>query len=336
MIRVDGGRVWGISTGHITRELIVAKALSKWYKIIFVMKNYPDGVRLVKNAGFRVKTLDPKDDTDASLIALCKKFNPQKVIFDLYANPYRNFFNFARRHTIKTIVFDVINGCSGVPDVLINDSFVKKFTTYNRLIGSTKLFLGPDYFLLNKPPRVALIRKHVHTVMLTMGGSDPAGLTLKILRVLIETRACADCSLTVVLGPLYQGTKDVYELIGNQKYIRILQAPSNFLEILRKQDIVITACGRTLYECAYLGRPAILVPSIKHESIIAGIYAQKTGCINIGLWNKKKSPLKLVKSLAAYKARLDLRRSIHAAGRAFIDGKGQERILELIHNTNKC
>ena len=34
LIRVDGGKVWGISMGHVKRSLILAQALADKYKII--------------------------------------------------------------------------------------------------------------------------------------------------------------------------------------------------------------------------------------------------------------------------------------------------------------
>lgn len=329
LFRVDGGKVWGISTGHITRMFLLARALDNKYKIIFVMKNYPDGVDFIKDAGFDVETIDTKDEYDATLISLCEKLRPEKVVFDLYSNSYRVFFDYARKKSIQTIVFDVMNNCSGVPDVLINDSLVEKSTFYKHLVGATKLCLGLDYFLLDNPPSVMGIRREVRQIMLTMGGSDPANLTLNILQVLLKINACADCSLNVVLGPLYQEKNEVFALVKNYQQIRVLEAPNNFLDILSKQDMVIIAAGRTLYECAYLGRPAIVAPSIEHESVISSLYAEKTGSINLGLWDAKMSPLKLGESIAAYKSNYALRCSMHTAGRALIDGRGKERILEI-------
>lgn len=330
LFRVDGGKIWGVSTGHIARMLLLAKLLKSKFRIIFIMKDFPEGVSYVKEAGFTVETIDAQDDSDATLISFCEKFTPKKVIFDLYSNPYLDFFDYARNKNIRTIVFDVVNKCPGVPDILINDSLVDKFTSYKYLIAKTKIYRGPEYFLLDNPPVVVPVQREVKKIMLTMGGSDPANLTLKILNVLLRKNTSEDYLLNVVLGPLFQEKNKIIAFTKNFSYVRVLDSPSGFLNILSKQDIVITAAGRTLLECAYLGRPVIIIPSIDHEAVISSIFSEKTGAFDLGIWDRRSTPLKLLKSIAEYKNSYELRCSTHRANRRLIDGRGRERVLNII------
>ncbi|MDD5005993.1 MAG: DUF354 domain-containing protein [Candidatus Omnitrophica bacterium] len=329
LFRVDGGKVWGISTGHIRRSLILANVLSSKYKIIFVMKNYPDGVDFVKNRGINVELIDINDDSDASLINLCAKYSPEKIIFDLYSNPYTDLLEYAHARQIQTIVFDILGKCAGCPDILINDSFVGDFTKYPHLINKTRLYLGTKYFIIAKPIKIIPIRHKVKDVMITMGGSDPAGLTLKIMRSVLKDSM--DFTAHIILGPSFTGHKEVYDIVKSRRNIKVHKNPLNFLKLLSLQDVVITAAGRTLYECAYLGKPVIIVPSIDHEIVVSAEYAKLTGSFYVGHWDDVISPAKIIKALDYYKNNYSKREPIFKSSRNLVDGSGLKRILAIIN-----
>ena len=314
--------------GHIRRSMLLSDALADRYEVIFIMKNYSDGVAFVQNSGRQTEVIDVTDDDDETLISLCDRHAPQKVIFDLYANNYSLFFDYARSNRVKTIVFDIIGKCRGVPDVLINDSFVEEFTDYRQLSGRTALYTGPDYFLIDRPYSIPPIHTYVREIMVTMGGSDPAGLTGKILSSLVKINA-PDCTINVVLGPAFSAHGEIDDLARSHDCITVYKNPLDFLELLSRQDIVITAAGRTLYECAYFGRPVIIVPSIDHETITAKAYAERTGSFNIGLWNDATSPYAIIDRVNSYRDYL-FRKEIFNVSRKLIDGNGLKRVLRAI------
>jgi len=321
--------------GHLRRATLLANALAKRYHIVFVMKDYPDGVSFIKELGYAIETIPDSDDGWEALIEPCRKHSPAKVIFDLYTNPYADFFGYARKENIRTIVFDVIGKCKGAPDILINDSLVEKFTTYPHLSSTTKRYLGPQYFLMDNPPARLPLKKSIRQVMITMGGSDPASLTVKIVRAVLEDRSPAQYRLNVVLGPLFNERDDILRMASStEQRISVYHAPKNFLNLLNEQDIVICSAGRTVYECAYLGKPMILVPSIDHELSTAMEYESLTGCTNIGLWKEADgSPLHLLKALDKYEKSFTLRKSIHDAGRQLVNGEALHTICSIIETS---
>lgn len=330
LYRVDGGKVWGISMGHIRRSLLVADAFSETCRVIFVMKNYPDGVAYVRAAGYQVETIRVDDDSDGTIIALCEKYAPQRIIFDLYANPYTRLFDYARTKTVESVVFDILGKCVGIPDILINDSFVKDFVSYPHMDGRTKKYLGPAYFIMDKCPEFVPIRSEVRDVMITMGGSDPAGLTTRVLRCLVgEREQRKGLRICVVLGQLFTERDAVRRLAERSESVIIHENPSNFLALLAGQDIVVTSGGRTLYECAYLGRPAVVLPSIDHEEATSSAYATATGSFDAGIWNEEQSPGKIWAAIERYRNDHSLRRSVSDSSRFLVDGGGMRRVLRL-------
>ncbi|GAX62915.1 spore coat polysaccharide biosynthesis protein, predicted glycosyltransferase [Candidatus Scalindua japonica] len=328
LFRVDGGKVWGISFGHIYRSLILASVLARKNKIIYIMKNYQDGVFFVKQQGYEVETIGVDDDSDNSLINFLEKYSPKQVVFDLRSIKYNMFFDYTRERHVQTVVFDILGNCTGVPDILINDSFVKEFTKYPHLTNRTKLCLGPKFFFTESLPEIIPIRDNVKEVMITMGGSDPAGLTLKILSSLTECLTAYN--VHVVMGPAFTDEEQVSNLTVNFKNIKIYKNPDNFIELLSQQDVVITAAGRTLYECAGLGRPLIVVPTIEFEALRSIEYERLTGSFDIGLWDVS-SPEKIMNAMRIYTENKNLRRSIFKTSRRLVDSHGLERILNLLN-----
>ena len=92
--------------------------------------------------------------------------------------------------------------------------------------------------------------------------------------------------------------------------------------------MVITAGGRTLYECSYMGCPILVVPSIEHEEKTAKKYNELTGCSNIGLWNSG-SDQKIQNEIYKYED-FDFRKRLSALGQNLIDDKACSRIMDII------
>lgn len=329
LFRVDGGRVFGISMGHIKRCLLLASALANKYKIVFIMKEYSDGVDFVKRQGIVVEPIGIDDDSDETLIRFCEAHFPEKIFFDLRSNTYRAFFEYAKARKIQTIVFDIVGKCSGKPDILINDSFVKELALYPHLDDKTRLYTGPNYFFMDVMPEFFPIKEDVRDIMVTQGGSDPTGLTINVLRCIKSSNF--QYTINVVLGPLFTDRKALDDIIDNDSRIKIYENPADFLHLLSRQDIVITAAGRTLYECASAGRPVIVTPSIEHEAVIGAEYARLTGCFNIGPWHDSESPSMIVNALSAYRDSYSLRNYVSERGREIFDGNALQRIIALIN-----
>lgn len=328
LYRVDGGKVWGTSMGHIKRAVLLSEQLRRKYDVLFIMKNYPDGVEFVKKRGFKVITTAINDNSDQTLICFCQKYKAGKLLIDLHTCPYTVLFEYARLNDIKTIVFDITGKFSQDADVVINDTFVKEFTVYSGLSKRTKKYLGPKFFVMEHSGKLVQTPKPIRNIMVTIGGSDPAGLTVKIMRSLPEN--FFRFNINVVLGPLFTEHEKVRKIADIRLSVKVYENPPDFLQLLSLQDIVITAAGRTLYECAFFGKTVISVPSIEHEEKTSKEYSFLTGSIDIGLWNDCESPARLSEALNFYENDTGIRQSIFKNSRGLVDGFGLKRVLEII------
>lgn len=331
IFRVDGGNVWGISMGHIIRSLSLANHLKKRYKIIFLMKNYFDGVDYVKKLGWDVYTISIEDDTDETLIDFCKEQKPVKIIFDLNNFNFPFFTQYAKEIGLDVIVFDIKGNVQGEPSTIINDSIAHEHVNYHHLDKNIKLYIGPKFFLLPKEylnkneKKINLVAKNI---VITMGGSDPAGLTIKIIKGIHSN--FLNVHYHIILGPAFDNTKIIKEVSESLQNVSIYIDPPNFMNILFNADIAITAGGRTLFESAFLGIPVIILPSIEHELVTAIEYSKRTDAINLGMWDDERSPHSLFLSLRNYLNNYEKRQSISKASKNLIDGMGLFRVIDII------
>lgn len=329
LFRVDGGRVWGTSMGHTRRALLLAGKLKDRYDTVFIMKNYPDGIEFVRKNGFAVDIINAGDDTDETVIESCRRFNPEKLIVDLAVCPYSRLFAYAKAENIMSVVFDTTGKFCVNADILINDSFVKEFVEYPGISAATRKFLGPKYFIMEENGPMVPPLKKIADIMITFGGSDPAGLTAKIIRSLPEE--FSGFKINVVLGPLFSGKDEVLQLAGSRNFIFVYDNPADFISLLSGQDIIITAAGRTLYECAFFGKTVITVPSIEHEAMTSREYAVLTGSLDIGRWEDNRSPLRLAEAFVICQSDFNIRQRIYEKSRQLVDGFGLKRVLEIIN-----
>jgi len=329
LFRVDGGNVWGVSMGHLKRSLILAEHLKNDFEIFFVMKNYPDGVSYVKEGDWQIYLIDPNDESDEPIIKLCEQLKPDTVIFDLNSNYYAHFFEYAKLKKIRTIVFDITGKCDGTPDIIINDSFVPELIRYPLVSQKTKIYTGPDYFIMDNAPAIMPVRQTVEEILITFGGSDPADLTFKLLKSTFP--AFKNYNLSIVLGPAYSKPKRIRELLNGTISTRVYINPPDFLSLLSRADTVITAAGRTLYECAYFGRPAIIIPSIEHEVQTAKEFGRITGSIDVSIWDAMNRPGKIKDALCEFTKNYELRKHIFDESRKIVDGNGLIRVMKLIN-----
>ena len=295
LFRVDAGRVEGLSYGHLSRCHI----LSQWLRgnwacaVTFLMFRTPDGIRQARNWGETVMALDREEDL---------RFPPpaDAVFFDLPRGPAASDLNTAVEMGLWTVVID--DGAASVEraDVVLNSSILASGLSYP---AGARLLLGPRYFIMpdrhDMPNHGTRKGGGIKKVLVTMGGSDPAGLTTKIVQAL-STRQWPRADFTVVLGPGFGDDTDVQRAAADFKGpMRIVRNPEDLLDLFVQSDLVICAGGRTIYELWALGVPALAVAGIRHEAEVVRAFLDR-GLIKGGLteWHPERFCLILTDQLA--------------------------------------
>lgn len=319
LLRVEsGGR---IGYGHLFRSLSLAEELKKRKnKIVFLTQTSEE---FIKKKNFSFKKIFK--NTPFEILSSIKEINPDVIIFDLpydYPKKYQKEISENFPDCFKVVLDEKFS--FEYADIFIN-SLVK---TEKNL---KNLFQGEKYLILSKEVRKyhlkdKIIRKKPSKVLITFGGSDPYHLTEKILSYL---KGFEEVNFTVILGPGFKRKiKCRSENIYFKKNVNSLPA------LIYDSDIGITSYGITLYEFCCIGTPALTISYNEYTDFFAKKFSKKGTCMYLGIKDNLEKEYfleKLKNIIVDYKKREKM--SIN--GKKIIDGKGAERIAEIIQKCRK-
>lgn len=236
-----------IGSGHVMRCLTIADKLrERGHEVVFFMLPLTGNlIGLAESRGFRVVgQMEPAH--------LC--------IIDHYGID-RKWEREIRSLVKKIVVIDDLANREHDCDVILDQNMVPDYERrYDALVPAhcVKL-LGPQYLILRdefirvrnrKRPRSGKVRK----LLIFMGGSDPTGETLKVLKALEEHGQPFE-RVDVVVGaanPARALVRDICERRGYAYHCQI----DYMAQLMAEADFSIGAGGSTTWERCYVGLPS--------------------------------------------------------------------------------
>lgn len=160
-------------------------------------------------------------------------------------------------------------------DLVINALYQNSELGYVRT--GEKYYISSKLFMFYEPIE---IKKEVKKVFISFGGADPQNYSDRLLNIIKQDKY-KHLEFVVVLGRAKLNTS---ELLEYNKYenIEVLYDVSNMPEIMSTCDIAVTSRGRTGYELAVLGIPAIAMAQNQREEK-HGFVNNENGFTYIGL-----------------------------------------------------
>jgi len=272
IIRCDGDA--NIGMGHVVRCLALADELREGHSIglSFAMTTGKPGIDMAKKAGFPVDVLAQGTSEDAWLDALIHQKNPHALILDIRTGLARDKIRHWRSKGLLIVTVDDPSDrrleadlafYSPVPQVKVMD-----------WVGFTgQLFIGWEWVILRRQfaeareklsltlqqsanTRASSAKNQKISILITMGGSDPAGLTLMAVRALGRTKL--NFRATIVLGQAFAYGAQLKELLENTPFTyMILNSVKDMAQVMKDTDLAIASFGVTAYELAAMGVPTI-------------------------------------------------------------------------------
>jgi UDP-2,4-diacetamido-2,4,6-trideoxy-beta-L-altropyranose hydrolase len=217
-------------------------------------------------------------------------------------------------------------------DIVLNQNLHAREDQYRNREPYTCLLLGTDYVLLRReflkwrqwPRQVAAVARRI---LVTMGGSDPANVTLKVLRALGKVKV-AGLEVLAVVGadnPHYQelnsAMKD-YDLPG-----RLAINVKDMAELMAWADLAVSAGGSTCWELAFMGLPSLILVLADNQRPVAASLEELGLAANAG-WFRAVSQARLLRLLAGLIQDQEKRRKMSTAGRLLVDGRGPREVVQ--------
>jgi spore coat polysaccharide biosynthesis protein SpsF len=321
LIRCDGGGKFGY--GHVKRMVALARALRDREGIgaTFALNGSEDAATPIRRAGFDVTMLGGGCD----LQALIDANSPDLLLLDGREGPNRAELEMLKRGIAVTAAID-----DGHERRLACD-----YAYYPPVPGALALDwtgsitlprVGWEWAVLGLNP--ATVPKHAAgtrpTVLVTMGGSDPRGLTLRMAKALAVLDSIY--RIRFVIGTGMKGADVVARgLVTLRKNYETVEGADDLSVEYASADVALCAFGVTAYELAACGIPAIYLGLTQDHAISASAFAAAGMGLNLGLADEV-SDAEIAHAVQELLNKPAARREMRSRAMALIDGQGAARI----------
>ena len=337
LLRADGNE--RIGTGHLMRSLALAQAWFGCGGAAFFALASPSGAMegRLKSEGMKTTVLNAKAGTgdDArKTVALARRIGASWIVTDGYAFDA----DYARRIRTGGVPLAMIDD-NGLleryeADIVINANLYAEETSYRNRDGNVRLLLGGRYALIRGEfQQRRTVRRTFSAkagrILLTLGGSDPLGLTPAAIRAVRRLEA-QDIEVRVIVGPANPNEKRCREEMCSAPFRgSLISAAKDMAEQMIWADIAVAASGSTCWEMACLGLPAVLIVTAENQVPIAASLHEAGIAVNLGRPSGTMEA-RIAASVRKLLSDPERRKSMSRLGRKCIDGRGAERVVHVL------
>ena len=210
-------------------------------------------------------------------------------------------------------------------DLVINAMYPEGRIMAGHHFGA-KYFILRDEFLFTPSKQ---IEDTVSNILVSFGGVDPNDYTRRVLNILsaLRVREKHSFNISVITG---MGYKAPEKLIDEFPFIRLMTNIASMSDEILSADIVFTSAGRTTFEIASIGTPAIVLCQNKRETTHF-FASEKNGFYNLGLGFEVDDEVirqAFLESLGIENRKIMNRRMLDNDLK-----KGKHRVIDLIYKT---
>ncbi|PRS55664.1 PseG/SpsG family protein [Bacillus sp. MZGC1] len=325
MIVVYGGFLRGM--GHVARMRRLAKELFQEGNDLYFYTNEQICVEMLSHPAWHVHLVQ-EPNVFLQMEQDIKELNPDLLLIDVLDCDLQFLRSIkASSASARLVLFEEerAEACQ-LADAVVNGIY-GGLDEKRLQVNGTDYFYGTPYLLLDheisRLKDTYEVRKECKKVVISLGGSDPGGLLSKAVSALFEA---GHLHILAVTGKASRIEEQI-----EAAHIQFIRHTDQLPARLAEADLAIVAGGMTLYEAVCIGVPSIVLSQVDHQAVTATRFAQKGACHHLGLGDlvDEKDIWRAVERLSAS---YFLRRSIHLNGRSLIDGKGTERVKDILIN----
>ncbi|MDD4136280.1 MAG: UDP-2,4-diacetamido-2,4,6-trideoxy-beta-L-altropyranose hydrolase [Methanoregula sp.] len=337
VIRADADARAG--TGHLMRCLALAEA---WQdaggEAIFVSACAAPSLKTrLETEGFRI--IHPGDTTGTLFDArettrIAREEGAVWIVVDGYQ--FGGEYQRAIKDSGLSLLFidDYGHADHYYADIVLNQNVYADMSFYPAYEPSTRFLLGTKYALLrreflNWPGRSRDCPETARKILITLGGSDPENVTLKVLEA-VKAVDADGLEVTAVMGGANPHFDRIHEVVKDRPGFRLVENAMNMPELMAWADCAISAGGSTCWELLYMGVPSIVIPIAENQEPVA----RELRALQIALVPDKHTlndPGKFAGTIAGFLQSKEVRRGLAQRMARYIDGHGPARAIDAIH-----
>lgn len=253
--------------GHFYRSLNLAQGLAeKGYPCKFYLNDHTPSRQILVDCGYSHQIVPLDDYASNWEAALIQNDGIALWVNDRLDTDIRHSLK-VKAAGIPLVTFDDRGTGATLADLHVA---ALAFDPQEQLAGA-KLLRGSDFLILN--PQISgytRLRKQLSSILVTLGGSDTHGVTVKVARLLKAMNLAA----TIVVGPAFTHAAMLDEVL-TERFTLKRSVPS-MIEEFSRHDLAITGGGITPFEANASGLPCVVIANELFE-IPVGMALQKLG-----------------------------------------------------------
>ena len=240
-----------VGLGHVYNTLLIANDILN-HQISFLVDKESE----MAFSAIQAKNYPVLMQKSENIIDDIKKIAPNIIINDRL-DTNEAYIKELKNQDFKVINFeDLGKGCE-YADSVFNAIYPEKNALPNHYFGQ-EYFILRDEFILSEEK---IVTSEVKNILITFGGVDPNNYTEKIIRTINQYCIEKNIAITIIAGFGYAN----YDSIKGYKNIMIKGNISNISDYMLNADLIFTSAGRTVYEVASIGTPAVVLAQNERE-----------------------------------------------------------------------
>ncbi len=279
IFRVDAGRIEGL--GHLQRCIALATYLkNQGCNVWFIcrarvattnqrLKDFP--VFYLEN----IKKIDGLScgeewDARATLHTIENQaITPSLIVVDHYALGAK-WESKLRAAGYGIVVIDDFRTRHHQADLITSDSIAPFDLSLNGGLTDAIFLNGPLYTLLSPDYALADLREitKVNRILITYGGADPTGETLKAINaigsLISQGRLSKNINVDVVIGPLNELDAPLSKA-AEEFGLTIYYSPLKLTTLMLAADLILTSGGNSMVEALALLKPCIVTVTAENQ-----------------------------------------------------------------------
>lgn len=308
--------------GHVYRQLHLAKVLrDRGVEIRFFISDHPASVEILRKENFSTRIVEreagPQGETGFD-IAILDVQDTEKQLISSWRQRAKKIAGFEDLGEGRNFV-DLLIDCNLDPkENSMKDRKLKPGV--KPLFGLPYSVIAPEFGEYHRRKRI--FSPALESLLVTMGGTDPNHLTLKLAEVFQQRKK--EIAVTFVIGPGFKETRTLHD--ATNKSMQILSAVGNMAELLFNHQAVVCSGGVTLHESLAVGSPAFVISQVPHQREKTRPIARLGAAVDLGL-PEDFDPMQISGILDAANNQLE---SMSRKSKELVDGQGIYRVADEI------
>jgi spore coat polysaccharide biosynthesis protein SpsF len=320
LIRCDGGGRFGY--GHVKRMVALARALRDREGVgsVFAVNGSDDALEPIRRAGFAAMLIDGE-----TLQTMIETHTPDLLLLDGREGPSRAELAGLARFVRLTAVIDDASERRLAADLAYYPP-VPQAEELDWSGSHCQPRIGWEWSLLGSSQTSLAPRPHSGrpVLLVTMGGSDPFGLTLAMARALFRLEPVFRARF--VIGPGMADREGVArQIAAMHSNFETIEGAGDLATEFAGADLALAAFGVTAYELAAFGVPALYVCLSEDHARSASAFEHAGIGLSLGVADVVSDD-EVARAVWALLNDSPRRREMRAAGLMTIDGNGPARI----------